>query len=523
MSAAATVTELLLDGRRHGDRTCFTLVSAENSRAVSALGFEELVERGTRAAAALRDAGVGRGARVVIAASPNPDWIVAFVGTILAGGVAVPVNHRYRERELAAVIGASDPAVVVVDAETRAPALGAIAAAGTRVLDLGADTTGSEVTLDPVEVDPDDLAVILHTSGTTGTPKGVERTHGEYALFMQRWSAHTMRPDDRVMNFLPLYHQAGLVCGFLCSYARGIPMFHVDKFNRDTFWHTVDEHRLTWTVLMQPVPRYLLDLPPDQGDRNHSLQWVLATMSPDDWVRFQERFGVSLNSSYGSTESTIVRMTGTRDTGPVDPARIHGPLGGALCGRPFDTWGDARVVTDEGEPAAPEEVGMIEARGETVFKRYFRNEEASAGAFSDGGWFRTGDRGYVSKAGDLYLLERVSAVIRRSGENIAPREIEEVLELHPAVAEAAAVGVPDELRGQEIAAFVVLRPGSSLPLEELFGFCGEHLAAFKVPRFLEARDSLPHTATFKVRRDALKVSEAAVDRLEALAWPRHGG
>jgi acyl-CoA synthetase (AMP-forming)/AMP-acid ligase II len=367
--------------------------------------------------------------------------------------------------------------------------------------------------------DPSDLAVILHTSGTTGGPKGVERTQGEYATFIQRWCSHTMQPGDRVLNFLPLYHQAGLLCSFLAAFVSGIPTFHVDRFNRETFWATVDTHGLTWSILMQPVPRYLLDDASAGPNQSHALKWIVATAGPEDWISFQERFGVAVQSSYGSTETTILRITGGRNSGAVAPERIHGPLGGALCGRAPEEWAEILIVSEDGKILGPEEPGFIEVRGETVLRRYFRNPSATEEGFARGDWFRSGDFGYFSAAGDLYFLDRTSGLIRRSGENIAPREIEELLEEHPAVAEAAVIGIADELRGQEIAAFVVPRPGTALTESELFGFCQEQLASFKVPRYIESRTELPHTPTFKVQRSALGLTAAAVDRFQVDAPP----
>jgi acyl-CoA synthetase (AMP-forming)/AMP-acid ligase II len=439
----------------------------------------------------------------------------------LAGGVAVPVNHRYRQRELGPLITAYEPRAVFADEETMETANQAIEQAGraARLLRVGSSELAPDSTFDPEPANQNDLAVILHTSGTTGIPKGVERTQGEYARFVLRWGGHAMRRDDRVLNFLPLYHQAGLVCAFLSAFVAGIPTFNLDRFNRETFWATVDSYALTWAILMQPVPRYLLDDADQEQGEPHALEWIVATVTPEDWIGFQDRFGVAVNSSYGSTETTIVRVTGSRGDGPVDGSRVHGPLGGALCGQAPEFWADLRIVTDDGQAAGIEQPGFIEVRGETVLKRYFRNPEATGDAIDSDGWFRTGDFGYVSSAGDIYFLDRVSGLIRRSGENIAPREIEELIEEHPKVAEAAVIGVPDALRGEEIAAFLVPRPGSSLAEAEIFSLCQEQLSHFKVPRYIELRTELPHTPTFKVRREALTLTAAAVDRLADESTP----
>ena len=516
-SAGSTLTQLLLDASRYGEKPAFSLVSSDDNRILSALTFAGAVEAGKRAAGALRGAGVGSGDRVIIAAAPSTTWIVTFLGTIFAGAVAVPVNHRYRQRELAALISVCEPTVLVVDEETEVPAVAAIEKVGSpaQMIHLGRHDFLPGDPFTPETPRPEDLAVILSTSGTTGEPKGVERTQGQYAVFTQRLSSHAMKPDDRVLNFLPLYHQAGLVCSFLSAFIAGIPTFHIDRFNRRTFWSTVDTHELTWAILMQPVPRYLLEDAGEDPDRSHTLKWIVATLSQEDWISFQERFGVAVNSSYGSTETTIVRMTGSRQEGAVASDRIRGPLGGALCGRAPESWADVRVVDEAGQVVPPEQPGFIEVRGATVLEGYFRSPAATTNAFIRDEWYHTRDFGYFSAAGDLYFLERISGLIRRSGENIAPREVEEVLEEHPAVAEAAVVGIADETRGQEVAAFVVPRSGATVTADDLFRICEQNLAYFKVPRYIELRAELPHTPTFKVMRDALELSPEAIDRAEA--------
>ena len=269
---------------------------------------------------------------------------------------------------------------------------------------------------------------------------------------------------------------------------------------------------------MQPVPRYLLDEPPSPRDTDHTLRWVLATAAPDDWLAIQDRFGIAFHSSYGSTETTVVRLTGTRVDGPTSRARVKGPRGGGLCGRAIEGWADVRITSEQGGTARPDELGAIEVRGVPVVEEYFADPAATSAAFTDDGWFTTGDIGYVTDDGDLYIVDRAVNRIRRSGENIAPREIEELLEEHPAIAHAAVVPVADVLRGEEIRACIVLEPGARLVAEDVFRYCREHLARFKVPRYVDFRDDLPRTPTLKVRKDALvaEPNSTWVDRLQDL-------
>lgn len=506
-----TLTEILLSGSAHGSRECFTLIAADENRAVASITFEDLVDRGLRAASALRSVGVEPGERVMIVAEPSVDWIVAFFGIVLSGAVAVPVNCRFQAREIGIAAGVVDPAVVLCDDPTEQRVRDGIddERAVRRLAEVTQVVTSP---LEPVLPNPEDLAVILFTSGTTGIPKGVERTQADYAYFLRTWGRHVMEAEDRILNFLPLNHQAGLVCGVLAPFSLGAPVFHVDRFNRRTFWDTVDANRLTWAVMMQPVPRHLLEMPARPDDRDHTLAWIQGSIALEDWDKFQQRFDISMNSGYGSTETTIVTMTGGRRSGLVDADRIHGAHGGILCGGRFEAGSTVRVVDEEGDLCDADVPGAIEVSGPAVFESYFGRPEVTADSFTADGWFKTGDRGYFSPGGDLYMLERQSAMIRRSGENIAPREIEDVLEMHPAVVEAAVIGIRDEVRGQEVAAFVVLRDSEAVTAADLFKHCSGHLIGFKVPRYLELRDSLPRNATFKVRREELELSDAVIDR-----------
>lgn len=214
----------------------------------------------------------------------------------------------------------------------------------------------------------------------------------------------------------------------------------------------------------------------------------------------------------------MVTMTGHRVSPAADGEVLHGPMGGFACGRTIDDWGHVRVVRDDGSPAGSDEIGQLEFQGPGVFDRYFGNTEATSAAFTADGWFRPGDVGYVDSSGQLFMVDRSRDLIRRSGENIAPREIEDVLSDHPGVEEVAVVPVEDDIRGQEIRACVVLRPDASLHPDELFDHCRQHLSPFKVPRFIDVRSALPHTPTFKIKKDDL-IAETTragwVDRMVA--------
>jgi acyl-CoA synthetase (AMP-forming)/AMP-acid ligase II len=272
--------------------------------------------------------------------------------------------------------------------------------------------------------------------------------------------------------------------------ALGAQVVLLPRFTPEAFWLAAITHGVTWTVSMPPVPGLLLGgdaLPPGMW---HRLRGTLGAGPVRDWRAFEETYNVGMITGYGSTESTMVTMS---PTGREAGARLDPELGGSYCGAPLPRWTEVRI--SEGE---------IQLRGGGVFSEYWNNPAATAKAFTEDGWFRTGDLGYLAE-GELYLLGRADDRIRRSGENIDPVEVETVLKEHPAVADAGTAGIDDERRGAEVLACVVLAEGASVTCEELIAHCRQHLSSFKVPRYLEFRERLPRTdGTFRIQRAVLR-------------------
>jgi crotonobetaine/carnitine-CoA ligase len=514
--AGATLTEMFLQGEMRGDRLAYAFVPDDHGSPPSTLSYAQLVGRARRIATGFVASGISRGERLAIVALPRPEFVTGVAAAILSGAAAAPVNHLFRRRELVAYLRLIAPAAVLVDESTVAAVLDAIGDLPRRPLligtcaglgaDLDLDELGRLPPIEPVAVSREDPAVILHTSGTTGLPKAVVRTHGAYAEWVTRWAGDWLVDDDRALSFIPLYHQAGLVVGWLASFGRGIPFFQQERFRVERFWDVVVENGITWPLgLLEPSPALLLDQPPSPLDRAHSVRWILAGSALDVVRRFEERFGCAMHTGYGSTETTLVTMPCTPaevsrplDPSAVSPRAMRSPAGWALAG-----FSEFRVVREDGTETDADEVGALQVRGRAVFGEYFGDPVATAGAFTDDGWFVPGDAAFRDGSGCLHVIGRSSEMIRRSGENIAAREIEIVLEEHPDVLEAAVVGVPDETRGSEVLACLVRRPGSSLSADDVFEHCRRQLAVFKVPRFLDFRHELPKTPTFKIQKNRL--------------------
>lgn len=536
-SSQKTFTDIILNMGSRGDRPCFSYVPDGEILPVETLSYQEVLDRARRFATGLQAHGVQRNDRVAMFAQPTPNYLTTFLGVILAGGVVTPINHHFMAAELSAYLDYIDPRLVIYDAEGQ-DVVEAVRRQGDypwRALRIDAEdgaATDSEgqgtepaflrwsdwEPVAPYEAAPGDLALILHTSGTTALPKGVERTQRAMRAFIDRWVGFAWREQDTLLSYLPFYHQSGSLAATLPMIAAGGHSIQWQRFSASKFWDVVDHNHATIANVIPPVPTYLLMQPPSERDRDHTLEWVVIGGRTDHWSEFQERFGVVSHSPYGSTETTYVTISGDRDTPGPSPAELMGAVPHFYAGSLIPDYEEIRVMGPEG-PVGPGVPGEIQVRGPAVFERYFRLPDVTAEVF-DGDWFKTGDIGYLREDGYLFMIDRAKEVIRRASENISPQEIEIALSEHMAVKECVALGVPDPIRGQEILVCVVPEEGQALSPEEVFDYCASRLSAFKVPRYLELWPDLPRTGTMKIRKDELRESNSGVIRHDRLVVAR---
>jgi malonyl-CoA/methylmalonyl-CoA synthetase len=473
----------------------------------SALLFEDeewtyaRVERqALRWAGAYRSAGLLPGDRVALFLENSPDFVVAYLGAHLAGLVVVAVNTQYRQVELRHILADAGVRLCVTDVARKAEIarvqdeLPALERVITIEVDDGMFLLMSDP-LDPEPPDPEATALIGYTSGTTGRAKGAMLSHRNLAAnawavtTAWRWSA-----SDRLLLTLPLFHAHGLCVGLHGTLLTGATADLRRKFEADEVFDELARGDATmffgvptmYTRLIAEAERRKKRPPPIRLYVSGS-----APLSPETFAEFERRFGQPILERYGMTE-TIMNLTN-----PFDGERRPGTVGQPFPGQ------EARIVDVRTRaPIEDETPGEIQVRGPHVFAGYWQNEAATAEAFDAEGWFNTGDLGWRSADGYYTISGRARELIISGGFNIYPREVEEVLESHPAVAEAAVLGLPDADFGEQVAAAVVLSGEASV--DDLIAHCRDQLASYKKPRQVFFVDELPRNALGKVQKHVLK-------------------
>jgi long-chain acyl-CoA synthetase len=480
-----------------------------------ALAFEgreltnvEQARAARRIANALRGLGVTPGDRVVVMLPNCPEVIQSYGGILRVGGVIVPVIFLLGPEEVAHILADSEAKVVItscdmlwkVEAEIgRAPALRHVlvvdGGGDGRTLSFAETVAAAPDGFTTVERDDDDIAVILYTSGTTGVPKGVALSHWNLASNARSAAQlHELDRTDWAVAVLPLSHSYGLTV-MNAGNLLGTRAALLRWFNPEEVLETIARHR---AASMSGVPTmfvYLLNYP-DAGRHDTSSMRVWgsgAAPLPVEIVEpFERKFGGRLLEGYGLTEAAPV-VSAHRLSGP----RKLGSVGQAIPGV------EVSIQDDDGRALPAGEVGEVCVQGPNVMLGYYRMPEETARTIR-GGWLRTGDVGRLDDEGFLYIVERKKDLIIRGGLNVYPREVEEVLYAHPKVAEAAVIGMPDALMGEEVLAFVVLRSGERATAEEIAGFCREKLAKFKTPRQVRFVDALPKNPVGKILKKELR-------------------
>lgn len=491
--------------------------------------FFELAVRVDRVAAGLAGSGIRPGDRVGIMLPNRVEWPLAWLGLARVGAVMVPINTGYRTADAGFLLRHAGIRAVIATREL-VPLLLSVRAdigSGFEILCVDGDTNGD--TLDfpalieahatdapPVEeIDSHTLVNVQYTSGTTGEPKGCMLSHSWFMRFAWRVTVlhDGLDETDTILTSQPFYYvdpQWNLAVALLS----GATLIVLDRFHPSTFWHKVRTHRATWFYCLGVMPKLMLNTPPSLLDREHSVRRVICSAIPRaDHAAIEARWGVPWYEAFGMTESGLDVAVELADH---DATVGTGCIGTPMPGR------EGRVVDCEDRPVPDGTPGELVLRGVGLMDGYYRNPAATADAFRNG-WLHTGDVVRRDEHGRFYYLTRMKDMIRRSGENIAAAEVENVIMRHPGVRLAAVLAVADDLRGEEVLACVVPDDGVSredVSPAALSAFCAERLARFKVPRYWKYRDDLPRTPSERIRKEALREEQedpttGAWDQVEA--------
>jgi oxalate---CoA ligase len=487
---------------------------ADDAPAIGAPGRRALAYRDLRALAAatvarLNGLGIGRNDRVAIVAANGPAMAASFVA-IAAGATTAPLNPAYRAEEYEFYLADLNAKALVIEGGLDNPAAGVAERLGVPIVDLVAATDGPAggFALEPrgaMAGTPragggaaaDDIALVLHTSGTTSRPKIVPLSQANICASARHIGATLdLAPEDRCLNIMPLFHIHGLVAAVLSSLAAGASVVCTPGFNALKFFAWLDEEKPSWYTAVPTMHQAILARAPRNADiiARNKLRFIRSSSSslpPQVLQALEATFGAPVVEAYGMTEAAHQMASN-----PLPPrARRPGSVG--LAAGP-----EVAIMDETGRLLPPGEAGEVVIRGPNVTRGYENNDAANAGAFTNG-WFRTGDQGVIDAAGYLTLTGRLKEQINRGGEKISPREVDEVLLDHPAVAQALTFALPHDKLGEEVAAAVVLRDGEAAGERELRDFCARRLADFKVPRKIVFLAEIPKGATGKLQRIGL--------------------
>ena len=528
--------------------------------------YQELLEYSLRTAALFRELGVRHGDRVCVVLPNGREFLYVWMGLSRLGAICVPINTAYKQAEIAYILNNAEAKALVShytfmetapDAARQCPSLGEVVVVSReRETYPGWKDFWSLLRETPQLapqasdlVGPQDISMLVYTSGTTGNPKGVIITHEMYVAAGQGFATWTdAMSEDRFFTCLPYFHANAQYYSTMGSLAVGASLMLADRFSASRFIDQVRESRATvvnYIGMMMPV---LLKQPSSDKDQDNSVRIFYGSpaMAPEVVAEFEERFGARVLIGFGLTETcygTIERLgqphrfypeqqtSSMEDLGfQSNKSDVQGRKGSSGQPRqhPDPRFQNQLRIVDDGTPLPAGKAGEITLRNPAVAPGYWRDPERTREALRDG-WLYTGDLGWVDEDGNLYFLDRKKDVIRRRGENISSQEVEDVIKRHPGVLDCAIIAVPSELGEEEVKVYVVPQPyyptketnptcgqagqeptpnaGSQtveLKPEDVVYWCAQRLANFKVPRYVEFRDDMPRTPSLRVRKDLLR-------------------
>ncbi len=463
------------------------------------VNYAEFGEEIERVAELLAGAGVQPGRAVSIVLPNGLEFMVVFLAVARAGAIAAPLNPAYTTDEFRfymedaeaqfAILPEGEHAAREAAAQLGVPTMEASLDDGGRTA-LRRDGDMLTARRDAPTPSADDVALFLHTSGTTSRPKGVPLTHGNLAASIKNiGDTYRLTPDDKAMVVMPLFHVHGLIGVSLSTLSTGGALVIPPRFSASRFWGEQSESGATWYSAVPTIHQILLARADDEDAPHSSFRLIRScssALAPAVFEQLEARFGAPVLEAYGMTEASHQMSSNLLPPGE----RMPGTVGKG-------TGVDIAIMDDDGNLLSAGERAEVVIRGANVTHGYHNNPDANAEAFTNG-WFRTGDQGFLDSDGTLTLTGRIKELINRGGEKISPLEVDAALLGHPAVAEAVCFGVPHTMYGEAVHAAVVVSEDTDE--DAIRAYCGEHLAGFKVPDRVYIIDTMPRTATGKIQR-----------------------
>lgn len=454
--------------------------------------------------------GLEAGDKVAIFSRNCPEYLYSWFALGKIGAIMVPLNYSLKGEEVKyilnhseskAIIVASDYLDLISDVRDDCKML-------EQVLTLGVEPAANTISFSKlvedspsqhpqVKVTEDDISTIIYTSGTTGKPKGVMLSHLSYVGTEEAHKkAIPLTPDDRTLMVLPLFHINAQCYSTLFSLISGIGLIMAERFSTSRYWDWVRQYKVTHLQLLIGPLAMLLNMPERKEEREHSVRILSGPNTKELYEQAKKRFNIQyILNSYSLTECPL-----------AIGVSLDEDYRDKCIGYPRETDEvkmEVKIFDEEDKEVPPGTPGEMVIKSPLVMRGYYRDPEETARALR-GGWLHTGDSCYKDEEGRLYFLGRLKDIVRRGGELIAPLEVEAVLTSHPKIVDAAIIPVADKIRIEEVKAYIVLEEGEALEPLEIVDYCEQRLAGFKVPRYIEFRESLPKTATGRTRKFELK-------------------